>query len=214
MSDVTWDALICSIPHRHATLLELLADLDRQWQPGFGALLYRDNLESTYGAKTQALLDASRAQYVSCIDDDDLLAPDGVARVMAALQAQPDYVGFMVRWTTDGVLEAPVEHSLVHSGWTNRDDMLTRDITQFNPIRREIALLGAWEGGNGAEREWSNKVRASGRCREQAWVPGDPVYWYRSSAADTFKTERFPLPAEKVPPVPSYPWLTVIAGSS
>jgi len=207
---VTWDVLICTIPHRHATLLELLEDLDQQWQPGLGALLYRDNLESSYGAKTQALLEASRAQYVSCIDDDDLLAPDGVARVMAALESQPDYVGFTVHWTTDGVPELPVEHSLTYGGWANRADKLVRDITQFNPVRREAALTGTWEGGNGAERRWSDGVRASGLCREQAWVPGGPVYYYRSSSTDTFKTERRPLPPDTVPPLPSYPWLTVI----
>jgi hypothetical protein len=195
MTGVTWDVLICSIPHRHVTLLELLADLNRQWQPGFGALIYRDNLEDSYGAKTQTLLNRSRTQYVSCIDDDDLLAPDGVARIMAALQAQPDYVGFMVRWTTDGVPEVPVEHSLAHSNWTNRPDILLRDITQFNPIRRELALLGTWEGG---------------KCVSQAWLPDPPVYYYRSSSKDTFKMERFPMPQDQIPLLPSYPWLTVV----
>jgi hypothetical protein len=210
MTGVTWDVLICSIPHRHVTLLELLADLNRQWQPGFGALIYRDNLEDSYGAKTQTLLNRSRTQYVSCIDDDDLLAPDGVARIMAALQAQPDYVGFMVRWTTDGVPEVPVEHSLAHSNWTNRPDILLRDITQFNPIRRELALLGTWEGGNEAERRWSSGVRASGKCVSQAWLPDPPVYYYRSSSKDTFKMERFPMPQDQIPLLPSYPWLTVV----
>jgi glycosyltransferase involved in cell wall biosynthesis len=202
----TWDVLICTIPHRHKTLLELLSDLDRQWQSGFGALLFYDNLENAYGDKTRVLVEASRADYVSCIDDDDLLAPDGVARVMAALESKPDYVGFPVRWTQDGSPRIPVEHSLRHGGWSDSPEMLKRDITQFNPIRRELALLGEWEGHYEAERRWGDRVRETGLCVTEAWLP-DPVYYYRESTNDTFVTGRQSLPLEQVPPLPSYPWL-------
>lgn len=206
---ITWDALICTIPHRHEKLLELLADLDRQWQPGFGVLLYRDNLENHYGDKTGILVSTSQAQYVSCIDDDDLLAPDGVSRVMTALESQPDYVGFPVCWTQDGVVQIPVEHSLRYNGWTDSPEMLRRDIAQFNPIRRELALLGGWEGGYEAERRWSDRVRESGLCVTEEWLP-EPVYLYRESSGDTFTTCRQSLPPEQIPPLPVYPWLRQI----
>jgi hypothetical protein len=214
----TWDLLIATIPHRHATLTELLADLDRQIEVappsyrmhGVGVLLYRDNLTVSYGDKTQALVNASGAEYVSCIDDDDLLAPDGVARVTTALRGRPDYVGFNVAWTRDGVPQVPVTHSLDCPRWHNSPERLQRSVMQFNPVRRDIALDGTWAGGYEAEIRWGNGVIAAGRCKREAFIPGPPVYLYRERTGDTFKTARTPVPPEAIPPLPAYRWLTVL----
>jgi hypothetical protein len=216
VSGSLWDLLICTIPHRHGTLCELLADLDTQitalGTPGLvGAILYRDNLTVSYGDKTQALVHASEADYVSCIDDDDLLAPDGMRRIVGALAHVPDYVGFAVRWTKDGVPQIPVEHSLRHPRWENGADMLRRSVMHFNPIRREIALAGNWSGEHyGAEKRWGDGVIASGLCRNEIWLEPPPAYLYRNSDADTFKTGRQPLPETAIQPVPRYPWLTIL----
>lgn len=213
----SYDILITTIPHRHETLCELLACLDAQievappayYLAGAGVLLYRDNLAVSYGAKIRVLLEASRAEYVSCVDDDDLLAPDGVRRVMAALRGRPDYVGFPVLWTRDGVPQARVEHSLRHGGWSGEEGLLKRDISEKNPVRRELALLGTWEGGYEAEARWADSIRATGRVRTEAWLD-EPVYFYRENTADTFRTARQPWPADRILPLPAYPWLTVL----
>lgn len=220
MRQPTWDLLIATIPHRHAKLCGLLAELDHQIrysgkQPASrqaGAILYRDNLLVSYGDKTQALVEASEADYVSCVDDDDLLAPDGMRRITAALRTRPDYVGFAVAWTRDGVPQIPVEHSLRHPRWHNGDGMLLRSVMQFNPIRRDIALDGTWEGGYEAEIRWGDGVIKAGRCQTEAWLPPPAVYLYREETADTFKTAEAlpPLPADQIPPLPAYPWLRVL----
>lgn len=211
----TWDILTTTIPHRHAALLGLLADLNRQLaQPALqahvGVIVYRDNLTVSYGAKTRALLEASQAEYVSVVDDDDLLAPDGVARICAALTGRPDYVGFPVLWTRDGKPQLRVEHSLRHGGWGAEEGVLKRDISEKNPMRRELALLGTWDGGYEAEARWAASVRATGRVRTEKWLD-EPVYFYRESTADTFKTDRQPWPEHAILPIPAYPWLTVLA---
>ena len=87
----TWDILICSIVHRGAMLSELLEELDRQlhshipgaggYRPGVGVICYRDNLEQPYGLKIGAMQAASQADYVSCVDDDDWVAPDFIERI-------------------------------------------------------------------------------------------------------------------------------------
>lgn len=203
----SWQVLITSIPHRHEKLLELLECLDGQAQPGFGALLYRDDLEVSYGDKTQVLIEAATADYVSCVDDDDLLAPDAVEKVITALEKLPQYVGFRVRWTRDGVPQLPVVHSLACGGWHDRPERLERDITQFNPIRRDLALLGRWEGGYEAERRWAAGVRDSQRVGDEEFID-EELYYYRESTADTFKTDRQKL--GHMPELPSYPWLRQI----
>lgn len=205
---MTWDILISSIPHRHGQLCGLLKELDSQLPaPGVGARLYRDNLEASYGAKAAALLASSSADYVSYIDDDDLPAPDYVARIWEALQQGPDYVGYPVRWTIDGELQLPVEHSLRHGRWENRPDMLLRDISEKNPLRRELAQTGLWDGGYGAEQQWAAVVRATGLVKTEVWID-EPMYYYQYSSSDSFTKVRHPVQA--LPPLPVYPWLTVL----
>jgi len=207
-----WDILIPSIVHRDAALRRLLAELDRQWRPGAGVRLFRDNLEVNYARKCQALAGSSQADYISFLDDDDMVAPDYIARVTAALAGRPDYVGYPVCFTVDGVPQMPVEHSLRYDGWENRADILTRDISQINPIRRDLALLGNWDhDDHGADRHWASAVRDTGLCRAEVWI-GEPMYFYRFSSGDSFRSPRTPLPAGELPaPLPSYPWLTVLA---
>lgn len=212
----SWDLLIATIPHRHEKLCGLLAALDEQivFGPyqldGVRVLLYRDNLTVPYGDKTQVLVEASGADYVSCLDDDDRLAPDGISRVMAALRTWPDYVGFTVRYTVDGNVVMPVEHSLRHPAWQDRPEILLRSVAHFNPIRREYALDGTWAGGYEADRRWQAGVLTAGRVRTEVWLPPPAIYEYRSDPADYFLTARSPVPLESIEPLPVYPWLRVL----
>jgi hypothetical protein len=207
--------LLPTIPHRHDQLCLLLAELDRQRQPGFGMLLMRDNLDrpgnASY-AKWQELTELSRADYISFIGDDDWVADDFVARVMAALQDKPDYVGFPVRYTQDGVRRQVVEHSLRYGRWEDTPGLLMRDIVHHNPIRRDLALLASWATDHqAADVTWAADLRATGQVRHELWIPDD-MYHYRQSAATWTSLGSngmpAPLPASQVRPLPEYPWLT------
>lgn len=218
----TWDILIPTIPHRHEQLCGLLALLDSQIQGSVipvisssyypvQVLLYRDNLEASYGAKMQALLEASRADYVCCIDDDDLVAAGYISGIREALRTRPDYVGFRVRYTVDGVVRIPVVHSLACDGWNRIDDepeVLERDIVQFNPMRRELALLGTWEGGWQADFRWANQVRDTRRVRTEVFVEAE-LYWKRDLGGKDFRQGHQPWDGP-MPELPSYPWLVTL----
>jgi hypothetical protein len=211
----TWDILLPTIPHRHESLCALLAELDRQWQPGLGMLVLRDNLQrpgnASY-AKWQDLQEWSHADYTSFIGDDDWIAPDFVARIMGALEQGPDYVGFAVAYTYDGQPRIPVEHSLLHGGWWNSSNLLARDIVHHNPIRRELALLATWRTDiQTADSFWADDLRATGQVRSEVWIP-EPMYHYRQSAATWTEggiAQLGPLPADQIKPIPEYPWLLV-----
>jgi hypothetical protein len=212
---MTWDLLLPTIPHRHAQMCALLAELDRQWQPGLGMIVLRDNLQrpgnASY-AKWQELQEASRAEYTSYIGDDDWVAPDFVAQVMAALEERPDYVGYPVRYTQNGAPQIPVEHSLRHGCWENRADIIVRDIAVHNPIRRELALLATWATDHqSADKTWAADLRATGKVRTEVWIP-EPVYYYQESdkSWSRWGSGPQPLPVAEIKPVPEYAWLTVI----
>lgn len=211
----SWDILICTIPHRHWKLLVLLEILDQQMMPGAAVRLYRDNTELPVGVKRQRLLESSNADYVSFVDDDDMVPGDYVPRIMDALGRRPDYVGFPVRISEDGVPQPMAQHSLRHPGWRTVEHGtggLLRDISHLNPIRRELALLGDFDIA-GSDRyaedyQWARQVRESGRVKTEEWID-EPMYFYRHSKADESQTPRVPFLAENILPIPGYPWLTL-----
>lgn len=202
---MTWDILICSIEHRTEMLTELLGELERQLLPGVGVRVFRDNLEVGYGEKCQRLLDSSEADYVSFLDDDDWIAEDFIASIMAALQERPDYVGFRVRYTSDGEPQVPVIHSLECDGWVNGPEALYRDIVHFNPIRRELATRSYWEGGDGADRRWADRLRALDCVKTQIFIDRE-LHHYRFRTAHTFTAPREPLTEH--PPRPEADFVT------
>ena len=206
----SWDILIASVEHRTDQLTSLLADLALQMVPGVGVRIYRDNQENAYGAKCQALLGSSSAEYTSFVDDDDHVAPGFEGAIVKALEAKPDQVGFRVRWTEDGVLQRPVIHSLHYEGWIDTPDCLYRDLQQFQPLRRELALMAEWEGGNGADRRWSDRLRALGVVKTEVFIDAE-VYEYRHTSHDTFLSSSTREPLTVHPSRPELgPWLTYI----
>ena len=210
---ITWDILIPTIPHRDTTLRLLLEELDRQWQPGLGVRIYRDNLEragiASY-AKWRDLVESSSADYVSFAGDDDFVAPDFVACVMKALESRPDYVGFPVRYTIAGELQQPVEHSLRHPCWIDTPQMLIRDIVHTNPIRRELANLVPWQAElPGEDQAWGDRMRDTGQVKTEEWI-GKPMYYYQPDRPQSFWQPRVPMPGNEIPPLPSYDWLTAL----
>jgi hypothetical protein len=210
----TWDLLCASIPHRHERLRALLAEFDRQKLPWVRMRVFYDNLTVPVGAKYGRLIRDSHADYVSVFEDDDWPAPDFIARCSEALLDRPDYVGFRVKWTHNGQPASPIVHSLAYPGpGYNGADMLTRNINQFNPIKRELALLGDYQGhppaGQAWDAWWADSMRATGQVKTEAFID-EPMYYYRTDSGDTFMTPRVPFPETEVPRVPSYPWLTVV----
>lgn len=212
----TWDILLPTLPHRHDMMCALLAEIGRQWQPGLGMIIYRDNLRRAGNAsyaKWQDLQEMSQADYTSFIGDDDWIAPDFVTSVMRALEAGPDYVGFPVRYTRDGIPQMRVEHSLRHGTWADDPYCLYRDIVHHNPIRRDLALLATWRTDTQeADRCWAADLRATGLVKAEEWIP-EPVYWYQETGASWSRWGDHipyqPMAAEEIKPLPEYPWLTV-----
>ena len=61
MPSLTYDIMMASIPHRHDRLCLLLAEFDRQMQPGVGLRIYYDNLVVPVGEKYGILARSSRS---------------------------------------------------------------------------------------------------------------------------------------------------------
>lgn len=188
-------------------LLILLRELERQLVPGVGIRVYRDNLEASVGKKRQKLLESSSADYVSFVDDDDMVSFEYVAKIREALLEGPDYVGFRVYYTQDGRDQVPAYHSLIHRDWFETDEGLYRDISHLNPIRRELALQAKFRGGRGEDVRWASKLRKLGCIKTEIWVDGE-VYWYRHWHSNGFSVSSTQDPMVSPPPTPDIDWVT------
>jgi len=79
-----------AVPSRWAQLQKLSDELARQiGDKPVEHLTLVDNKRRTVGEKRDALLRASRGQYVAFCDDDDWVRPNYVAKIVSAIQFNP-----------------------------------------------------------------------------------------------------------------------------
>jgi hypothetical protein len=213
---VRWSILVPHIPHRDRQFRRLLHILEPQIGPQEAAevevLVDYDNLERSYGQKLQRLLQASGAEYISSLSDDDSVAPDFIPRILEAMAQGPDQVGFRVRYTQDGVLMTPVIHSLRYSGWVNTPELIWRDHMYYSPVRRALAnqvrFLPERAQGHDVDRQWASDLRQLGIVQSEVFIDAE-LHHYDFSPADSFRSPRSPW-VGPLPPLPAYPWLRQI----
>lgn len=136
--------LIPTLNSRNAQFNELVTELARQWQgKPVSVLAVQNDGEQTIGEIRNRLLDCADGDFACFIDDDDKIAPDYIDRILAALESDPDCVGFWVPRFLDGVAIGMAKHSLEfdrfedwqHGVWTE----YCRTPNHLNPVRTSIA---------------------------------------------------------------------------
>lgn len=204
-----WSILISGIPERyHAAQPLLYSLLETQAVARMSdiELLYlMDNRRRPVGAKRNALLDISRGEYVSFIDDDDEVSPDYVRRIHdAMLQAKRteqkvDVFCFNQRASLvqQGIVHE-CSYSLAH--WKERKPDERRQLAPAYAVDGKTALPSTllWTGPPAHTMVWRNEVISFVRFPETqfgedvAWVDavceraktemqvgGEPLYYYR-----------------------------------
>lgn len=184
----TWTILVPTLGERRPLFERLLAVLMPQVEEQHGAVkvLARWN-NGTPGLPEirQAMVEAVDTDYLSCVDDDDLVADDYVGEIMRALAERPDQVGFRVQCYSDGVPTAISYHSLKHGGWRNEADAYYRDLSHINPIRADLARQVDFrraKAGQAEDRAWVEQLR--GRVRTEAYIDR-VMYHYLFSTSKT-----------------------------
>ena len=86
--------LICTIPQRAEMLAHLLAKFDAQEHPAVEVVVGSDRCVMSIGAKRQWLLENAEGKYVTFIDDDDMVADDYSASIVAAAASDADVITF------------------------------------------------------------------------------------------------------------------------
>lgn len=214
--------LIASVPERAEMLDALAHELERQCAlHDHQAAVMIDTRPLPVGRKRTELIAIAAGEYVCFVDDDDHVALDYVARIMEALEprvwldtarlsrlsepspadlifddyretSRPDYVGFKVRYSVDGIDQKPVIHSTIRcDGWSETPDAYLRDISHLNPIRRSIALEGLpFQDGFGEDATWADRIRASCLVRREVFIDQELYHYDYRSAGSMFSARR------------------------
>jgi hypothetical protein len=174
-----WSILILTQPKRAECLKKLLAMLDLQTEPFPDVEIVVKMFDSSMqvSGNRQQMVEDAKGEYVSFIDDDDLVATDYVSKIYSLLDGV-DYIGFEVRTTIDGTPTLPAYHSLKYPQWYGDTEGNYRDFSHLNPIRRELAVQAKFTGPFPTEDvRWAEDLRRLGIVKTEHYLP-EVMYFY------------------------------------
>lgn len=139
---MSWSILIPTLGQRSELFKRLITVLLPQTEQYNGAVkvvAWYNHGRPSLADIRQRLVQTADTEYVSFIDDDDLVPEYYVSEVMTALASRPDYVGWQVECFEDDTLVAIAYHSLKYTRWEDTETGLYRDISHLNPVRTQLA---------------------------------------------------------------------------
>lgn len=191
----TWTILIPTLGQRRDTFERLLNHLLPQLEPYGGRFRVEalwNNGEWPLGVIRQKLLDSVTTDYVSFIDDDDMVADFYAEEVSRALQSRPDSVGWIAQCYSDGRRFKKAYHSLEYRTWRGDGkgkgtNALYRDFSHTNVIRNDLAQQGRFDVTRPGEAEdltWVAQLR--GKLIREVYVNRIMYHYYHSRANSTW----------------------------
>lgn len=143
-------------------------------------IIFRDNKEISVGKKRQLLLEAATGEYVTFIDDDDMVPAYYVSEIMTAIENEPDTIGFFIDCDMQGEYKKAVA-SLRYKEWGENIDgyNYVRSPYQKTPIRREIALkIGYMDKRYAEDACYSERLMKSGLLKTEHFI-NLVMYYYQ-----------------------------------
>ena len=197
VADPSWTILIPTLGQRRELLKRLLDHLLPQLEPyqhRFKVTALFNEGQWPMGVVRQKLLDGLDTDYMSFIDDDDMVADWYVAEVATALSSEPEMVGWIAQCYSDGRPSYRAHHSLEYRDWSTpkrakgkNAKLLYRDFSHTNVIRTDIAKLGRFDVTRPGEAEdltWVQQLR--GKLTRQVFVNKTMYHYYWSRTGSTW----------------------------
>ena len=186
MDEIILSILTPGVPKRLLQIAELCEELQNQIvEQSVEHLVLIDNKRRTVGEKRDALLRAARGRYVAFVDDDDLVSPNYVARLLEASRSNPDVITFRQRVEYND-LRGEVEFRLGHhnEAFNPHGGITRRNAWHVCAWRRKLAILSAFPAINyGEDWAFSAKLCALPNLREEHIA--EVLHTYRHSSSTT-----------------------------
>jgi hypothetical protein len=213
----TWAILVPTLGERRALFERLMAGLLPQLDRYAGRVRvvgWHNNGSPSLPKIRQTMVLGAETDYLSFVDDDDLVSPFYVDEVVAALETRPDYVGFQVQCYSDGAPTAVAYHSLAYRRWRNYPSHYERDISHINPIRTALARQADFaraRAGTAEDRSWAGQLRRAHVLRSEVVVDRIMYHYLYSTSHEPglgsrWETHRKITPGER--PAITSPYFT------
>jgi hypothetical protein len=172
----SWTILVATLGERRPLFDRLMAALLPQLDAYDGLVqvkAWHNNGRPSLPVIRQRMVREAQSEYVSWVDDDDLVPDYFVEQIVTALSTRPDYVGFDLQCYSNGAPTAISHHALKYGAWYNEAGGHYRDISHINPIRRELAMLADFSRtpqGQPEDRAWAAQLRRTRKVKTEVVV--------------------------------------------
>jgi hypothetical protein len=185
-----WTIAILTVPGREKFLDRLMGVLEAQVEDApVEIITLKDNREKSIGEKRQMALDMCTTDYISFIDDDDLVASSYVDLIMEELKFKPYGVGFR------GIITGRnnIAHEFVHKAHLpysqkpenyNGTMVYTRPLNHLNPVMTSIAReIGYKHISDGEDMDYAKRLDQSGLIKDNCFID-QFLYFYQFRGKD------------------------------
>jgi hypothetical protein len=201
----TWSILVPTLGERRALFERLMAGLLPQLDAYAGRVRvigWHNNGSPSLPKIRQTMVDQAETDYLSFVDDDDIVSPDYVHQIVAAIDQRPDYVGFQVQCYSDGAPTGVAHHSLAYTRWRNYPGRYERDISHLNPIRTVLARRADFtqaRAGTAEDRAWAAQLRRGQVLHTQVVLPSILYHYLYSTSKSAGVGSRWRSPRGIIP---------------
>ncbi len=171
------EILIPTMPARAAMLKTLMDALRPQLKSCVRVTV--DDGPGSVGIKRQRMIEEAQGDYVVFVDDDDMVAPDYVDRILPCLKTEPDVVGITMHVTMDGhdYRPSPIfRHSLrfrENRNWQGQD----RTPHHLCPTKRKVATKSRFPDMMWGE-DYNYALGLLPHLQTEEWSGDEPIYFY------------------------------------
>lgn len=182
-----WAILIPTLaePDRERSLSRLLAEIDRQRQgKDIIVITLKDKRgEKTTGRKRNELIQAAvnaGAEYVSFVDDDDIIGENYVKLNMEGIAMGFDCNSLMGRIYFKGKPGNPFHHSIIYDHWWQDSKMYYRNPNHLNCIRLDkIKDIPFRDQTIGEDGHWSADIQKAGVLKTEFQIKEIIYHYYK-----------------------------------
>ena len=186
----TWTIAILTVPGREKFLDRLMGVLEAQVEDApVEIITLKDNREKSIGEKRQMALDMCTTDYISFIDDDDLVSSTYVELILEEIKFKPYGIGFrgIITGRNNVAIEFCHKANLPYSSKPeayNGTYIYTRPLNHLNPVMTSIAReIGFKSISMGEDMDYATRLHESGLIKDNVFID-QFLYFYQYRGKD------------------------------